>query len=378
MLVALTEKKKLFQLTPSITETNLRQLRQTTLFYCPQCKERLQLKIGQIKIPHFAHLKNSACESSFSEGESSAHLRGKQQLFTFFHRLGLPVELEPYLKKLQQRPDLLVETRQRSTAIEFQCSRISSDKFKERTIGYLENDIVPLWILQTPHDRFKKTGVQKLSVTHFMQQFILQHKKQRYVITYDAQSEQFYYLSNLLPLNGQQYLGYIQPLPISKQVFPFYIPALLPEHAYRRMLFLYQRYKDGYIPARLLLSREGVNDLFLRSIYEMQLSKETLPCFIGIPSRDCEGFPLFSVEWQMALFYFMHCHNLLPKTMDGQAISYFFNWAKFRYNRKAEQAVWYYIQLLLKLDIQNAYSEVESSTVSQQLYEDLVAFSCEN
>ena len=104
MLVALTENQEIFQLTPSITETTLYELRQTTTFYCPQCKESLQLKIGRIKIPHFAHVKNSQCESLFSDGESLTHLLGKQQLFTFFQQYG-NVQLEPYLQQLHQRPN---------------------------------------------------------------------------------------------------------------------------------------------------------------------------------------------------------------------------------------------------------------------------------
>ncbi|MEK4228493.1 competence protein CoiA [Solibacillus sp. FSL H8-0538] len=378
MLVALTEEEELFQLTPSIAETTLRQLRQTALFYCPQCKERLLLKIGKIKVPHFAHLKNSACESTFSEGESITHLLGKQQFHTFFQHLKFNVVLEPYLTKLQQRPDLLVTTTQRSFAIEFQCSRIAAEQFAERTQGYVEHGIVPIWILQTPNAHFKQAGVVKISLNHFVQQFIITQNKQRYLLTYDAHSEQFFYVSNLLPVYGQQYFGFVQILPLCKQVFPFYIPSLLTEHVHTNMLSRYIQYKDRHVKARLLLSRKGVNDLLLRSIYELRLSREELPCFIGIPVRHSEAIPLFSVEWQIALFYFMHCHSLTPQKLSEQAIPYFFKWAKMSYCVEAGEAVRHYIQLLKKLHIQHVHSVVAAPLLFRELYCELVAFGCEN
>ena len=377
MLVALTENQDIFQLTPSITETILYELRQTTNFYCRQCKEKLHLKIGRIKIPHFAHVKNSQCESLFSDGESLTHLLGKQQRFSFFQQYG-NVQLEPYLQQLHQRPDLLLTLPHRRYAIEFQCSRIAPEVLAARTDGYIQHRITPLWLYQTPTEQMKQQGISKVSLNHFTQQFIQQQKQQQYIVTYDAHSQTFYYLSNLMPLQGNQFLTHIQPLALPQQAFPFYLPTILSEQAYGKMISRYINYKESYCKSRLFLSRQGINDLFLRSIYELRLSRESLPCFIGIPTRHNEAIPLFSVEWQMALFYFMHCHSLTPQTMNTKAIPYFFKWAKLPYNSLADEAVRRYIKLLKGLMIHDVYTNVSTPTLLQKLYDELVAISCEN
>ena len=373
MLVALTENDELFQITPTITKIELQQLGQTTHFYCPQCKERLQLKIGQIKIPHFAHKRNSTCESTFSEGESFAHLLGKQQLQSLFLHLNMDTALEPYLPALQQRPDILVKKASRKIAIEFQCSRIALEQFTARTEGYIKHGITPVWILQTPNDRFTQRGIVKISLNHFVQQFIQYHDGQRYLLTYDVHTEQFYYVSNLCAIHGQQYFGFIQSIPLLQQAYPFYVPKLLSKPTYQMILMRYTTYRDQYVRSRSLLSRKGVGDLLLRSIYELRLRTDQLPCFIGIPMHNSETIDLLSVEWQVALFYFMHSHNLTPQTMNVQAIPYFFKWAKIAHCAQANEVVVHYIQLLNALQVQHAHSYVPQYKLFEILYSELVA-----
>ena len=41
-------------------------------FYCPACRERVIVKKGWVKAPHFAHLPDADC-SSIGEGESDEH-----------------------------------------------------------------------------------------------------------------------------------------------------------------------------------------------------------------------------------------------------------------------------------------------------------------
>ncbi len=134
MLVAINDQGQSLVLTKSLTEATLKQLRETN-FYCPQCKEKLILKAGAIKIPHFAHTAYSNCDSSFAEGESYPHLLGKQQLFEHFHEKKYDVQLEKYLHDVQQRPDLFIRTK-RLYALEFQCSRIPIELIEKRTNGY--------------------------------------------------------------------------------------------------------------------------------------------------------------------------------------------------------------------------------------------------
>ncbi len=69
--------------------------------------------------------------------------------------------LEPYLKELSQRPDLLVTSDRRQVAIEFQCSTITHEKWLSRTLGYKKNAIQVLWLFQTSLKKFIPTRHSK-------------------------------------------------------------------------------------------------------------------------------------------------------------------------------------------------------------------------
>ncbi|PKC53710.1 hypothetical protein RhiirA1_478716 [Rhizophagus irregularis] len=155
MLVAITDQNERFVICSSTPKAIYKKIREERTFFCPQCKQPVQFKIGSVKIPHFSHLSNNDCDLRFSEGESEAHLLGKQQLYELFQSLQLNVELESYLPFIKQRPDLLVKTSKDNTfAIEFQCSTISKEKYLYRSKGYLDNNIIPIWIPYTPEVKY--------------------------------------------------------------------------------------------------------------------------------------------------------------------------------------------------------------------------------
>ena len=122
ILTAKMEDGQLIVLTPEFKRDQLRKWQRSIVFFCPQCSLPVQLKVGDIMIPHFAHQKGDACTSTFSEGESKAHLQGKQQLYLFLKKQIKEVTLEPFLNRLSQRPDLLAITPFGTIPIEFQCS----------------------------------------------------------------------------------------------------------------------------------------------------------------------------------------------------------------------------------------------------------------
>lgn len=130
-------------------------------YYCPACKNRVYLKVGQVICPHFAHYHHKNCQV-FSEGETNEHLKGKKELANYLKRMGKKIEVEAYLPELKQRPDLLILDDCKKTAIEFQCSSITVEKIGERTKGYLEANNDVLWILgkSLGHKKFL-TALQK-------------------------------------------------------------------------------------------------------------------------------------------------------------------------------------------------------------------------
>ncbi|MBU7568358.1 hypothetical protein KGP39_06320 [Weissella hellenica] len=116
------------------------------IYYCPGCKARVQLKKGNINIPHFAHINGSNCDVS-AEGETVNHLQGKLALFTLLKQKYDEVRLEPWLSQIKQRPDLMVRKGKDWFVIEFQCATISLEKVRARTKGYRQLNYKVIWIL---------------------------------------------------------------------------------------------------------------------------------------------------------------------------------------------------------------------------------------
>lgn len=375
MLVAMTEQQQLFHLTSKFPLDELQKLKKHQSFFCPQCKEQLLLKAGHIKIPHFAHQKNSDCDSLFSEGESAAHLLGKQQLFHHFSNLQLRPVLEPYLPQLQQRPDFLLTFKDRQYAIEFQCSPIAHPSFHQRTNGYLHAKITPIWILHTP-EKFKNPGIVKISINHTHAQFMQQYKKQKFLITYDVKSKTFYYISNLIHLHKLQYFAVVKLLPLSQQRFPLLVPEKVTKSQFHMLLKNFRKYRERYVTPRLLLSTKGVNDQFFRSIYELRLTMTDLPIFLGIPVCNTHAFNQFCIEWQVRFFHFMDYHALTPKTMNERAIPYFFKWSQLELTDERKAAVEHYLAILRHLNIEQLDENIAEEQLFNVLYDELVAFGC--
>lgn len=369
MLVALTENRQPFIINPNIPRSTLRKVREENHFFCPQCGEKLLFKIGSVKVPHFAHANKNNCETYFSEGETEQHLLGKEQLYRLFQYLQLPVQLEPFLSSIKQRPDLLVLNR---FAIEFQCAPIKNEYLMERNQGYYKQNIQPVWIVLTP-TQVHGTGIQKLSFPLQMQQFLTSTKNIQYVITYNPNKKQFIYLSNLIYLYGYTFLTKISRLSLFQQKFPFYIPKPLSLEEFSFALKAYDSFKEEYLKRRILISRKGVNDFFLRSVYELRLNHQHLPIFLGIPIVGSELFKVCPVEWQTALLYFIHFHEIKIHAINRANIFDFLNWAKMKNTKKAIDVVERYCRVLQQLSVETIDRKVSQRQLEHLLYKQFLA-----
>jgi competence protein CoiA len=138
LLIAENKQKQRFLAASSATSKNEE-------FFCPACKQKVILKKGSIKIPHFAHYYQ--CPLNI-EGETLEHLLGKLGLQQAFSQANFKNKLEVYLKKLHQRPDLLVLIGPKQfLAVEFQCAFLDLKLFEKRTASYLKNGLKCWWIL---------------------------------------------------------------------------------------------------------------------------------------------------------------------------------------------------------------------------------------
>lgn len=355
MLIALTEQSHRF-ISYEYSRETLQQYRQQKQFYCPQCHQPVRLKIGTINIPHFAHVTTQVCDRLFSEGESVLHLKGKIQLFEWLKKLGHIVELEPYLAKLMQRPDILLTSVEKLIALEYQCSSISYEKWQARTNGYEKESIEAIWLFQTPPKKSIMPGIQKISIAPIMQQ-VLVHSTQGlpYLMTYDANTSQFIYWSNLLYLQGHTFIAKVQCLSIEMQRYPFYEPKPLSKNDFNRYWQLYKRASEQYMYQRLLRSKKGVQDPFLRGCYEMKFSLESMPIHVGLPVKNIDAIQCFSIEWQTMLHYFCRQIQLHPQELCKGDIQLFLHQLGVEPTEMAIQAVENYSMILEKVQSSKDY-----------------------
>lgn len=313
ILIAETKEGTIIPLVDQISRQDLREMRKNTRFYCPQCKEQVLLKVGEVKIPHFSHQKDTSCRSLFTEGETVLHLAGKQQLYHFLRKVtGLTVQLEPYFRHLKQRPDLLVSTKNEKVPIEFQCSRITTADIKRRTKGYKGAKMSPIWILQTP-TKLKQLppGITSYSLSRFEEQFLQPtHDNNHFILTYDAYTQTFHYLSALLHLSGRKFIVNHRTLSLSNQIFPFAKPNVLTVKELESYYSLYMKERTIFLRQRIFFNRKGVNDPFLRECYELKLIPSELPEWIGVPLTMHGWEREHACEWQLSLLHFITKKNM--------------------------------------------------------------------
>ena len=115
------------------------------------------LKTGRNRINHFAHVNPIACK--FFEGESDDHLKCKME--TLRKTPGVTnAALERPVAGL--RPDVSANIRGVPVANEIHISSLSLDTIMRPTIGYAQNGIYVLWLLQWTPKLDSKRYIPKL------------------------------------------------------------------------------------------------------------------------------------------------------------------------------------------------------------------------
>ncbi|ARF15145.1 competence protein CoiA [Sporosarcina ureae] len=307
MLTALTSGGKQVVLTRQSSLTSLREWRKNETYYCPQCKEQVLLKVGDIVIPHFAHLKQTTCRDSFSEGESPTHLLGKIQLYELFSQLHLQTKMEPYLPAIRQRPDLLVTWQNEQIPIEFQCSTIPIARILERNAGYHTVNMLPIWIVLTPPKiQDSSAFVLAYQLTQFQQHFIRHihsstKEKLSVFLTYNPSKQQFHYLSHFIHLRGTAFAMCHSVMRIKHQTIPFAIPATPSRKDIEDLTRQYQSARRKYLRSVIGYNQRGIHHRFLRACYEMRMQPIQLPAWIGVPTFGQAAFTESDCEWQLLL-----------------------------------------------------------------------------
>jgi competence protein CoiA len=213
MLTAYKENGEKISLIEPWDKTILERLRKETTFYCPSCKLNVQLKLGNHKKWHFSHLANSNCYAE-SEGESLYHIQGKKLLYVWLKRQGIKTALEPFIRSIMQRPDLLIQNLRYYYPLEFQCAAISATLFQKRTHAFQTLQLDPLWILGGNRLRRKTYTIFKLHEMDWLSLRIPQHSSSPTLLYFCPETKYFAVLSAILPISSSSIFAKIQYIPL--------------------------------------------------------------------------------------------------------------------------------------------------------------------
>ncbi|MFB1050091.1 competence protein CoiA [Paraliobacillus sp. JSM ZJ581] len=302
MLKAISEDGKMTVL-PLLSKEMVIKLRSTQMFFCPNCKEKVIIRVGDKRIVHFAHQRKSQC--AFSTGEGEYHEQGKIDLYHWLKGQGYYVELETYLPQIKQRPDLLLFHNNKKVAIEYQCATISTKQFITRTVGYQKIGIIPIWILGGK--RMKRLDKQQLYITPTDQHFI-HHFNDRLADSY------FYYCANTKEIainqNGwlsgrRTVLGNLSIQPISSLKFVDIFKKITKDNKEQIRLWLQEKrrfrlYNQPY--------PSGDERQWRQWLYLHRYHPSTLPAIIHLPIASQWKMTVPPWNWQSRV-----CFDLLMK-----------------------------------------------------------------
>lgn len=379
MLVAYNENKQAIILFELLLEQHLQQVK-AQHFYCPQCHEQVIIKAGPVKIPHFAHQRQTACDQHFSERESVTHLKGKQQLFNWLKSKKVPVRLEAIIPELKQRPDLLACIQNKQYALEFQCSPINEQLFEARTDGFKAHGIKPIWILNNPSEKFAKrtASVQALKLTHFQQLFMQRDGRLPYVVCYDVERQQFVYYHHLFFVRQNHYVAAISTLPLFAQHLPLLQPSIISKQTFQQLFGLFRNRQQAYINASYAYGQAKVRDLLWRGLYELRILYKQVPFTVGIPIVGSEFVCESTLKWQVALHYYAKTYQLPIAAMNEVTATQFLHWASFATTEEAVTAVMRYVRICQQLQIETVHSVVSARELIDCIYTQFVAISVKN
>lgn len=338
ILIASLADRSIINLAHFKQKESLLALREKEVFYCSQCFTPVVLKVGDIKIPHFAHKTLSGCDYS-NEPESSLHLHGKLLLHQFFQKRHFQSELEKFLPAIRQRADLLVEGQ---TAIEFQCSAIPPNKVIQRTAGYLQHEIDPIWIggLKNPPNE----SIQEIRLKAYETELFQRKDKNPYLLAFYPDDNRFYYYSNLFYVSGSRRIGKVKSLEASRQSFPFAVPKRLSQEEFSRVYVLFLKARQQFIQSQLF-AKNRVRNLFWRACYTLQLERDRLPYSIGLPFIGAGIFRQHAVLWQLLALEAFKLQMPMPKLIESGKILL----ADPRYFNEAVKILEQYIEISIIL-----------------------------
>src|SRR4051812_23410386 len=295
MLTAMRSDGTPFYLVPGLSKKVLRDERKKGEFYCPECKEKVLMKVGTQRIEHFAHQKGSQCAESY-ERESDYHLSGKLQLFHWLETQIFHPDLEPYYDSIRQRPDIGVSICNEKYVLEFQCSTIPPELMMKRTKQYVLKNYKPIWIMGGKN--IKRKTEKKVSLSNFDYLFLTKNALGLWNLpAYCPTSKLFILLKNITPITSKNALVHLSVIPV--QQLSFY--ELLNPSA--NVSFTKDDWKKEIRTQKINFHLQDFQQSdFLKELYQCSLNPSLLPPIIGLPVQNAPVIETAPLIWQTYLF----------------------------------------------------------------------------
>jgi len=255
------------------------------IYVCPICKSQVILKNGMVTIPHFAHIKKRSL--ACNNGETLEHQKVKYMIASRFKETGHHIQIEPYIKKCHQIPDLIIN---QNFAIEIQFSNITIQSIKKRSKGLIKCGLQVIWVIKGIQYHVK-TKILKLS--KYERTYIDHSNRQLFV--WESTSKQLFKYRIIQFLGGSNYIA-IREIVDFQHIEHVYNNSVnidiknlkLTSHAV-------QKYLKG------CRNRHSVLEPSLSVIYNFQLSESWVCSHLGIIYPEQLYIQSHPVYWQLQL-----------------------------------------------------------------------------
>ncbi|QOR67592.1 hypothetical protein IM538_05475 [Cytobacillus suaedae] len=311
MFVAKKNDGVFISLLDSRPKEDLIQMRKEFSFFCSACQHPVQMKLGEKRLPHFAHLKDSKCITQ-TENETPYHLEGKKQLYSWLRDLSGELELEPFIPAIKQRPDLLIKVNNEKFAIEFQCSQLSYEHLRKRTKAYKSINIYPLWILGESWLKTDANPLFSLSPFQWLFATIPQSKNSNCfpsILYFNPMTKIVTKMANLIPFSPTQTFATIQKFTPNNSLIEV-LTTSLPLNP--QMVTLWLEKKKHWRYQFTMFPDNKLNPIFL-ALYTARITRASVPAEAGLPFPTVYFIETSAVIWQLWILL----DSIIPVTLKA-------------------------------------------------------------
>ncbi|HWO77511.1 MAG TPA: competence protein CoiA family protein [Bacillus sp. (in: firmicutes)] len=303
---AINQKGQIYSLLGKPREEIIR-LRQG-IFFCPACKQKVQLKIGEINHPHFSHIQHHRCPFEW-EPESKQHITGKFLMQTFFQQLGWNANLEVYLKSISQKPDLLIAKGSKQIAVEYQCSPLPLFRLQERVGGYRRFGIEQKWFFDSSLIQ-SQSSFNTIILSEFVISSLIWNAPYFQLWTLDLENRSFLLFHHILPFS-------------QKKIFASQSLYSLLDRQSVKVTSPYEAIIRSWKQARIKwlltpnINKKLSDQQFYRFLYQQSVHRSLLPPFIGLPHLSLPYIKTPAPIWQayvcLELYQLLKNQTAVPK-----------------------------------------------------------------